>query len=344
MAGKPTYLDQQGELEARQDIEPDAPLCLEKGAEAPAEPGGATPLLNLHATEEPEALLAEQPIALTMPYGGITKPVVVSSPHSGRIYPSEFVKDAALDPVSLRRSEDCFVEDLMADVSHLGVPLLAARFPRAFLDPNREAFELDPNMFHDDLPDHVNTNSARVMGGLGTIARVVSDGKGIYADKLNFADAERRVKNFYHPYHETLQKLLRDSHDQFGHVTLIDVHSMPSAAGQRRRGSRARADIVLGDRFGRACYRAVTDAAHQILADAGLRVARNDPYAGGYITEEYGTPQKGFHAIQIEINRGLYMDEQSLMPTADFGSLRLILTRLVEQLGSLPASRLAGRV
>ncbi|MFC3226803.1 N-formylglutamate amidohydrolase [Marinibaculum pumilum] len=263
-------------------------------------------------------------------------PVVVSSPHSGRDYPAEFVALSRLDRDTLRRSEDSFVEELFGDAPVAGAPLLQALFPRAYCDPNREAYELDPTMFADALPDYVNTRSPRVAGGLGTIARVVSVGHEIHSRKLTFAEALERIESCWRPYHEALSALLSGTLDRFGHAILLDCHSMPSVGGwgDRDRG-RHRPDVVLGNRHGTACAETVIDTAATILDAAGLRVVRNVPYAGGFNTQHYGRPAQGVHALQVEINRALYMDELRFERTADFARLRAVMDRLVRELGAL---------
>ncbi|GAA0594119.1 N-formylglutamate amidohydrolase [Caenispirillum bisanense] len=295
----------------------------------PAAPQGATeasPAAGLSGRLSiPGVLAVEAPARQTLP-------MVFASPHSGSAYPDDLLAASLLDGNGLRRSEDCFVDELFADVPALGAPLLKALFPRAYLDPNREPYELDPAMFADDLPAHVNTTSARVAAGLGTIARVVASGAEIYARKLSFAEAERRVQSLYRPYHAALRRLVEDTVAQFGFCLLIDCHSMPSASGD---GRTPPPDMVLGDCFGISCARAVTAAAEDRLADLGYSVTRNAPYAGGYTTRHYGRPEHGVHAMQIEINRRLYMDEETFSRRPGLGRLRADLKSLVESLSAL---------
>ncbi len=240
-------------------------------------------------------------------------PFIFASPHSGRMYPSNFVKASRLPLHALRRSEDSYVDEIFASAAELGAPLLSANFPRAYIDPNREPYELDPAMFQDPLPAYVNTRSLRVAGGLGTLARVVSDGALIYNTKLKFSEAERRINRFYLPYHTQLAALIAETKERFGFAVLIDCHSMPSIGGPMDDDDGlSRADIVLGDRFGTACAPSLTRACERALRDLGLATVRNIPYAGGYTTDHYGRPGKHVHAIQIEINRALYMNEATL--------------------------------
>jgi len=239
-----------------------------------------------------------------------TMAVVFASPHSGSHYPAEFVSASRLDPVTLRRSEDAFVDELFADVSELGAPLIKALFPRAYVDVNREPYELDPAMFVDSLPDYVNIRSPRVAGGLGTIARVVANGAEIYRAKLSFAEAKARIESLWQPYHETLAQLIGETKRRFGHSLVIDCHSMPSIGGPMDRDpGRRRVDFVLGDCHGASCAPEITDEAERCLKELGYVVARNDPYAGGFTTRHYGRPNAHEHAMQVEVNRALYMDE-----------------------------------
>jgi N-formylglutamate amidohydrolase len=256
-------------------------------------------------------------------------PVVLASPHSGCEYPADFVKASRLDPMALRQSEDSFVDELFAGAPLLGAPLLSARFPRAYLDVNREAYELDPAMFSDALPSFVNARSPRVRIGLGTIARIVANGEEIYAEKLRFVDAEKRIERLYHPYHHTLRRLVEETEDIFGGCLLVDCHSMPSTSGCNQDG----ADIVLGDCYGAACAPRILEAASRFLVKHGFKVAVNAPYAGGFTTEFYGRPRAHRHALQIEVNRALYMDEHKYVRKPRFVRLVEELADLIECLG-----------
>lgn len=237
-------------------------------------------------------------------------PVIFGSPHSGIFYPPEFVQQSRLDPMTLRSSEDTHVDRLFGHVTDQGSPLLTATFPRAYIDLNREPYELDPRMFSDPLPPYVNKRSPRVGSGLGTIPRIVSDRCEIYHKPLVFTDAQHRIQGIYRPYHDRLRGLMTDAFARFGLAVLIDCHSMPS----RIRGEymQGRPDFVIGNRFGRSCAPLLVEALLNILDSLGYRAVLNKPYAGGFITEHYGKPSTGLHALQIEINRALYMDEQSL--------------------------------
>ena len=283
----------------------------------------------------------DPPFAVVSPEAW-TLPIVFASPHSGRDYPAHFLAASRLDLLSIRRSEDSFVNELFQDAAQLGAPLIHALFPRAYLDPNREPYELDPGMFEDALPAYANTRSLRVAGGLGTVARVVTDGAEIYRTKMAFSEAERRIETLYLPYHRQLRRLLDEARAKFGFAVLIDCHSMPSIGGpmDEDRGH-DRADMVLGDRFGTSCSPTLTQAVDTALSDMGYAVARNNPYAGGYTTDHYGRPIQGVHALQIELNRALYMDEHSLTRTENFAKVRADMRNLAQKLADISDSLLS---
>src|SRR5689334_15379715 len=205
----------------------------------------------------------------------LTAPIVFNSAHSGRVYPERFLAMTRLDHLSIRQSEDAWVDELFVRAPHLGAPLLRAHFPRAYLDVNREPWELDPTMFVEPLSDRFNTTSPRVAAGIGTLARVVAENKPIYRGPLGLDDAHMRIEGIYHPYHATLQRLLTDAIAAYGLAVLVDCHSMPRIA---RSGDRAAPDVVLGDRYGTTCASGIVDLVEMVFAGAGLRVARNRPY------------------------------------------------------------------
>jgi N-formylglutamate amidohydrolase len=259
-----------------------------------------------------------------------TAAVVVASPHSGRTYAPEFLAACRLDLKILRKSEDSYVDELLGAAPHCGAPLLRARFPRAYVDPNREPFELDPEMFDDDLPAYANTGSPRVTAGLGTIARVVANGEEIYRRKLRVAEVLSRIDRLYRPYHEALEDLITGTLARFGACLLIDGHSMPSVGGPMDRDAgRRRVDFVLGDCHGVTCRSEIVDLAQDFLESQGYHVTRNVPYAGGFTTRHYGRPDSGVHALQIEINRSLYMDEDSFERGRGFAELSRQLGELL---------------
>ncbi len=274
---------------------------------------------------DPELAVAFDVLRPRAPIG----PVVFSSPHSGDVYPAAFLAAAQLDPLTLRRSEDAFVHELFGAAPDFGAVLMSARFPRAYLDVNREPYELDPRMFEGRLPDFVNTRSLRVAGGLGTIARVVGEAKEIYARRLTVEEGLKRIESLYKPWHAALRSLLQEARRRNGAAVLVDCHSMPSTAG---RLERIKADFVLGDRHGTSCDPALMDAAESRLRALGYAVVRNKPYAGGFITEHYGAPSSGWHALQIEINRGLYLDEAKLERSPGFDELQKDLREVMRTL------------
>ncbi|WP_306027922.1 N-formylglutamate amidohydrolase [Stappia sp. MMSF_3263] len=261
-------------------------------------------------------------------------PFVFNSPHSGRHYPEAFLNASRLDRLAIRRSEDAFVDELFSGVTGLGAPLLRACFPRAYLDVNREPYELDPKMYEDRLPAYANSRSIRVAGGLGTIARVVGEAQEIYRGRMSVREALDRIETIYKPYHLTLRRLLARTHVNFGYAVLVDCHSMPSTIRSSDNGPRP--DFILGDRYGTSCALALVDRATEILRDMGYTVARNKPYAGGFITEHYGRPAKGLHALQVEINRSLYMDEARTDRNSGFEAFAADLARFNEALVALP--------
>ncbi len=262
-------------------------------------------------------------------------PLVFNIPHAGRVYPRGFLEASRLDALTLRRSEDAFVDDLFMGVVGRGLPLMRAHFPRAFLDVNREPYELDPRMFAGRLPPFANTRSVRVAGGLGTIARVVSESDEIYARPLSVDEGLDRIERYHKPYHRALRALLARGKRDFGSVTLVDCHSMPVQA--RGLSDRRRADVVIGDRYGTACSGEIVETIHATLERLGYAVVRNKPYAGGFITEQYGQPHLGLHAVQIEVCRSLYMDERRCAKTGGFAWLSADMMRLADALGAMGA-------
>lgn len=259
---------------------------------------------------------------------GTDAPVVFSSPHSGSYYPEEFLAASRLDPLTLRRSEDAYVDELFLGATAAGAPLLRAHFPRAYLDVNREPYELDPRMFDGRLPLGSNTRSIRVAGGLGTIARIVGDAQEIYRERLPVTHAISRIDELYRPYHNTLRHLVDQTWRRFGMAVLVDCHSMPSGGvgGQASRPDEShRADFVIGDRYGTSCNPIFSAWLEEALAARGFVVRRNKPYAGGFITESYGAPAMGVHAIQVEVNRSLYMNESTLERHTGFAQLQSLL-------------------
>ncbi|MGQ0486461.1 MAG: N-formylglutamate amidohydrolase [Hyphomicrobiales bacterium] len=273
-----------------------------------------------------------------------TAPAIFNSPHSGHVYPPGFLRQTRLAPHTLRKSEDCYIDRLFAGCLLHGAPLLIAHVPRSYVDLNREPYELDPRMFEDELPGYVNAASPRVAGGLGTIPRVVAEGEDIYRGRLPIAEALSRIERIYRPYHRTLSALIEEVFAKNGSVLLVDCHSMPSSAANHVVPAAVpQVDVVLGDRFGASCSEEVTGYLEELLRARGLRVLRNKPYAGGFITRSHGAPRTGRHALQIEINRALYLDEATLETSQGFEPLRQTLTAVSGDLLGALASLIGPR-
>ncbi len=256
--------------------------------------------------------------------------VVFASPHSGRDYPEAFLRQALLDERQIRSSEDAYVDQLFHAVPSAGAPLICARAPRAYVDLNRAPEELDPALIEGIRR---KSHNARVASGLGVIPRVVANGRPILRGKISLTEAHQRISNYWRPYHDRLQTLLDESQNTFGEAILIDCHSMPHEALENvgPPGS-ARPDVVLGDRFGAAAASEIVDQIEAAFSKSGLRVARNMPFAGAYIAQHYGRPSRRQHAVQIEIDRSLYMDEKTLEPNEHFEAFRAVLTGVIADL------------
>lgn len=271
--------------------------------------------------------MRQSPITLRRPARPVAG-IILTSPHSGRCYAPEFLECSRLNETSIRSSEDAFVDDLFSMVPDLGLPLLSAEFPRAWCDVNREPWELDPTMFADKLPDYVNSTSPRVAAGLGTLARIVGIGEPIYKRKLYFREAEQRITQCWQPFHAALTGLIAECQGQFGYCLVLDCHSMPSPINR----TESLPDIILGDGHGTTCSPALSTYVESSLSGLGFSTCRNKPYAGGFITRSYGRPQKGVQAIQIEIARGLYMNERQFTRKPTFSAVRDRLGRFVRNL------------
>ena len=278
------------------------------------------------------------PFTLTEP-ARLTTGAVFNSPHSGRAYPDVLIRESRLDSHALRASEDALVDDLFAAAPAHGAPLLAATYPRAWVDLNRAPGELDPALIRDVRAQGLNQ---RVAAGLGVVPRIVAEGTAIYSGKIPREAAEARIDGIHVPYHRQLDALLTRARDMFGRAVLFDCHSMPSDA--LRAAPRVRGElpqIVLGDRFGAAAARHIIAETQAAFEAEGFLVARNAPFAGGYITQRYGRPSRGFHAIQVEIDRGLYLDQARVEANPAFeevrGRLSAVVARLVDIPGRMPA-------
>jgi N-formylglutamate amidohydrolase len=265
-------------------------------------------------------------------------PVVFNSPHSGSCYPPDFLRSSRLDLATLQKSEDSFVDEFIVGLAQRGFGVMRAHFPRSYIDVNREPYELDPRMYSSRLPSYANTRSMRVAGGLGTIPRVVGDAQEIYRERISAEDALRRIEALYKPYHRELRRLISRAHRQFGAVILVDCHSMPSAGASHE--DTRRADIVIGDRYGASCAPVITATIEATLVRLGYSVSRNKPYAGGFITEHYGHPADGFHSIQIEINRSVYLNESTRARLPRFEQVTADFAVLAEALGDIGREQL----
>jgi N-formylglutamate amidohydrolase len=276
---------------------------------------------------------SNRPILEVREPDGPVSAFVINSPHSGSFYPDAFMSQSRLTNEAVRRSEDCFVDELFSGCVALGAPMLSAKFPRAYLDVNREPFELDPKMFIETLPSHVNSQSLRVGGGLGTIPRIVGDGMEIYRSRMPYSEALGRIETIYRPYHAELKRLVMRARQSHGEAFLIDCHSMPGSIRVGERGTRP--DFIVGDRFGTSASRQISEMALHCLRALGFTVAYNKPYAGGFITEHYGRPVNGLHALQIEVSRSLYMDEQHFTKSAGFEGLRRAINVFLDSFMSM---------
>jgi N-formylglutamate amidohydrolase len=261
-------------------------------------------------------------------------PIIFNSPHSGSVYPHDFLNVSRIDLPTLRRSEDSFMDELISDLSSRGFPVVRVNFPRSYVDVNREPYELDPRMFSGRLPSFANTRSMRVAGGLGTIPRVVGDGQEIYRERLSVDDALSRIEALYKPYHRALRRLINKVHQTFGTVVMVDCHSMPSIGVSRDEPRRP--DVVIGDRYGTSCAPLLPDMVESTMSRLGYSVGRNKPYAGGFITEHYGNPASGLHAIQLELNRAIYMDERRREKGPRFAQVAADFAALADALATVP--------
>lgn len=268
-----------------------------------------------------------------------TTSVVFASPHSGREYPWNFVRRSVLDERTLRSSEDAFVDRLFESAPYHGAPLLAANAPRAWIDVNRSSDELDPSLIEGVGK---SAHNPRVSSGLGVVPRVVANGRAIYRGKISRREAEQRIEAYWRPWHDAIEQLLKDSLIMFGEAILIDCHSMPHEAIESIGHPKGRRpDIVLGDRFGAAASSEIVDRIEAAFENAGLRVARNAPFAGAFVTQHYGRPGRGQHAVQIEIDRALYMNEQEIRPNNNFDAFKTVIDRVVADVTDIGRADLA---
>ena len=267
-----------------------------------------------------------------------TSSMVFASPHSGRFYSREFLRRSVLDDVQIRSSEDAFMDQLIAPATQFGVPILTATIPRAYLDLNRACDELDPAVVQGVRR---RGHNPRIASGLGVIPRVVANGRAIYSGKITLEEANTRIDRYWRPYHDRLGDLMAQTKQSFGRAVLADFHSMPHEAVRAMTHSGlSRPEGVLGDRFGAAAHGDIVERIETIFLEAGLKVSRNTPFAGAYITQAYGHPSRGHHAVQVEIDRGLYMNEQHIRPNGNFDSFSKLMARIVEQIAQIGQQKL----
>ncbi|MGB0967682.1 MAG: N-formylglutamate amidohydrolase [Halocynthiibacter sp.] len=259
--------------------------------------------------------------------------VIFASPHSGRAYADSFLRNSVLDETRLRSSEDAFVDLLFSNAPQYGAPLLCADTPRAYVDLNRSSDELDGALIH-NVPK--TKSNPRIASGLGVIPRVVANGRSIYRGKMHLTEAHQRLTSHWHPYHNALASLISDTKVKFGQTILIDCHSMPAEAlDSLSSGSATHPDIIIGDRFGSSCAGEITDQVSRAFLNAGFAIAHNVPFAGAYIAQHYGGPSRGQHALQIEINRSLYMDEQTIRPNSNFEPFKRKLDNVIKTIAEI---------
>lgn len=259
-------------------------------------------------------------------------PIVMSSPHAGKVFPPEFLQNSALTEHELRASEDCYVTDLVKEASDAGIPLLSLNLPRTFIDVNRDKIELDETMFF-DAPKHNDINSRRCRVGLGVLHRVVYQNKNIYDGLLSFEEAKERIKNVYDPYHKRLKQLVDKCVRKFGFCFLIDCHSMPSMICNIMNESKA-LDFCICNLFDESCPVEVSQKLYQELENRGFRAEFNRPYSGAFITFNYCQPRKNIYTLQIEVNRSIYMDELSYQKNKNFQSVADATSQSIISLGN----------
>ena len=262
----------------------------------------------------------------------LTSGVVFALPHSGRDYGVSFLNQSILDKISIRSSEDAFLDQLIDGIEKYGAPKIIANAPRAFIDLNRSTDELDPALISGIKN---NMRNPRISSGLGVIPRVVSHGKEIYRGKLSLEQAQSRIEYYWKPYHRDLSNLLKRAQSIYGQSLLIDMHSMPHEAVSTQSSFIKAPEIVVGDRFGMSSDPEFTNLIVSILKQHGFRVAKNTPFAGAFITKHHGKIKERTHAIQLEIDRSLYMDEERVSPNSGFEKLKSQLFPALIQISSL---------
>lgn len=273
--------------------------------------------------------------AFTLLAPGTPGPFVFASPHSGDVYPADMGTAPDLDEAGLRSAEDALVDRLIAPGQARGAALLLGRLGRAWVDLNRDPEDLDPVLI-EGLDGR--TASPRAAAGYGVIPRLTGDGRPLYDRRLGADEAASRIALAHAPYHAALERLMQAAHARHGVAILVDWHSMPARATQGNGGARG-PDVVLGDRHGSSCAADLTRRLRRAFEALGWRVALNQPYSGGWTTQRWGRPADGFHAVQIELNRALYLDEATLEPGVGWSRCAAGVARVIEDLLTDPPIR-----
>jgi N-formylglutamate amidohydrolase len=270
------------------------------------------------------------------PATGTHVPLVVDSPHSGTTYPADF--DAAVPVTRLREGEDTFVDELYADAPAAGATLIAARFPRVYVDPNRSLLDIDASLLSSPWPGPA-IPSRKTELGIGLIWRLLDTGEAIYARKLTVDEVKHRIVEYHQPYQRAVKKALDEAHGHFGAVWHLDVHSMPAVSSKisEEGPGKSRPDFVLGDRDGTTCEAAFTQFVARTLEGMGYVVKLNDPYKGVELVRAFSDPAAGRHSLQVEVNRRLYMDERTREKGPGFEKLRANLARLLQAVAQYAA-------
>ncbi len=268
-------------------------------------------------------------MSIAGPQGAPHRPVVLDSPHSGFVMPPDF--GATLSAAELRDGEDCYIDELWAPAAARGIPLLAALFPRTYIDANRHAADIDAALLAEPWPGEVQA-SGKARIGKALVWRTLDDGRAIYARPLAVAEVQHRITHYHQPYHHALQRLLDAAHARFGVVHHINCHSMNAVSGKMGEGGAgvARADIVLGDRDGTSCAPEFTAFVREVLAGFGYEVKVNDPFKGVELVRAYADPAAGRHSLQLEVNKRLYMDTATRAKTGGFHTLQQHLMQLLD--------------
>tara|TARA_R110002096_G_scaffold367840_1_gene561103 strand:- start:34818 stop:35666 length:849 start_codon:yes stop_codon:yes gene_type:complete len=262
-----------------------------------------------------------------------TNNIIYNSPHSGEHFPSDFFEYTSIDKHTLLCSGDSFVDKLFSEASNNGSVFLCNEYARSFMDTNREAYELDPEMYSEEITKTLVSDSAKVKMGFGSIAKFAYTRKHIYDKKIPFSDALKRIDDYYHPIHEKLNELLNTDFEKYGYSLLVDCHSMPSYEFLGQPSAKYRQpDIILGNLHGKSCSNKITDYLTRHFMMYDLSVAHNTPFAGGFNTSHYGDPRSNHHAVQIEIKKSLYMDEITRKPNEHFEPIKIIMSSLCDHL------------